>query len=74
MCPDLWINKLPYNGLTDRENKYGRRHSLAVIIYLSHFLNVRFDNIDEYSNKCIDNACYVDIKLKRERNVLAKYV
>ena len=41
--------------------------------FIISFLNVKSDYIDEYNIKCIDDVCYVDIKLKR-RSVLAKYV
>ena len=41
--------------------------------FITSFLNVKSDYIDEYNIKCIDDVCYVDIKLKR-RSVLAKYV
>ena len=33
--------------------------------FIISFLNVKSDYIDEYNIKCIDDVCYVDIKLKR---------
>ena len=35
--------------------------------FITSFLNVKSDDIDEYNIKCIDDVCYVDIKLKRKK-------
>ncbi|MCI6696867.1 MAG: hypothetical protein PUD31_04430 [Solobacterium sp.] len=35
--------------------------------FIISFLNVKSDYIDEYNIKCIDDVCYVDIKLKRKK-------
>ena len=34
-------------------------------MFITSFLNVKSDNIDEYDIKCISDICYVDIKIKR---------
>ena len=35
--------------------------------FITSFLNVKSDDIDVYNIKCIDDVCYVDIKLKRKK-------
>lgn len=35
--------------------------------FITSFLNIKLSDVDKYNIKCIDDICYIDIKLKRKK-------